>query len=131
MYRILLLLLVISQDAFADNVKVVFDPPISRTDGTAIIPSEIAGYNVFVDGIKLISSQTMPPGTGEYTLHGDVSEFTIALDPGTYNLTMTAIDTGRRESAKSDSLGVPVNFPLNPPVMGVSVIVEVVINVEN
>ena len=113
-----LILLLLSFNAFADTAVFTFTPPDSREDSTPLLPSEIGGYNVFLNGTPVdIINPLLPAATG----------FTLDLPSGVHTVTVTTVDTDGRESLMS--VPVEANVPFNPdPVSGFSVTITININ---
>ena len=91
-----LVLLLLSFNVFADTAVVTFTPPTEREDSSPLLPAEIGGYNVFVNGVMNETSPLLPAATG----------FTLYLPSGEQTVTVTTVDTDGRESVMS----VPADF---------------------
>ena len=62
-------LLCVAFNVNAQNVvKHEFTPPTMRVDGTALLASEINGYNIYLNGVILNSDKRVPAITHEQTL---------------------------------------------------------------
>ena len=103
--KYILLLLLISFQAYAEVVDISFEPPTAREDGTLLSPSEIAGYGVFNDGVA-ISPTSLVFG---------VNTVAVDLPYGRHNLTMTTVDTNGRESLYSVVFSFVLNANPKPP----------------
>ena len=91
--------------ASADDLRIEFDPPTSREDGTALDPAtEIAHYTVYCR-----AGDTYPdtgyeiPGQTETGEHATTYESLLA-ERGRYTCAMTATDTDGRESQRSNEV---------------------------
>ena len=109
-----LFLLLFSFNVFADTAVATFPPPTERENGTVLLPTEIGGYNVYVDGVGHASNPLLPTDTG----------FTINLPSGVYSIAVTAFDTDGRESVQSIPVAVDVPFDPKAP-GGVTVIITI------
>ena len=83
--------------AVADTVSLTWQPPATRTDGTAITAEEIAGYHLMVDG-KLIMENTVL-GDVPVLLSDGTNTLSYETDPGEICMTLSTVDTEGRESA--------------------------------
>ena len=83
-------------------------PPVDRENGTALPPTDIYGYLIYIDGNPLTI------GYGE--------EATISLagtiydDGQSHIVTLKTVDTGWRISGDSNSVTIPVSNPNAPGV---------------
>lgn len=112
MKYILILLLLLPLTVTAIDVAGTFDPPITRADGTTLLPSEIEGFNVYVNGVKLD-----PPLPATTYLPSDSTGFPLTLPAGTHTIGLTAVDTDGLEGDAAEVIvsgnfppGVPLNF---------------------
>ena len=112
--KYLLLLLLFSGSVFADTATFTFIPPTEREDNSPLLPAEIGGYNVFVNGVINETSPLLPTATG----------FTLDLPSGAHTVTVTTMDTDGRESLFSTPVAADV--PFDPkPVSGVTVTITI------
>lgn len=89
----------------ADTLSKTCTPPTKRADGTTLLPSEIKGYNWYVNGstAALFSTTCALTVTGVY---------------GTGYVTASTIDTADTEGAKSPQSPFTLGkAPPNPPVI--------------
>ena len=116
--KYLTLLLLLSFNAFADTATFTFVPPDSREDNTPLLPADIGGYNIFLNGVPVNAiNPLLPAATG----------FTLDLPSGAHTVTVTTLDTDTRESSPSTPLAVSV--PFSPkPVSGMSVVITITVN---
>lgn len=121
---ILLTLLVLSFSAVADDVHGTFTPPTTKVDGSELLGSDIAGFNIYVDGVVIDSMG----GAAPYTLPPNATSFTFSTTPGSHVLTMTTIDTDGRESTMSNEITIVAVSPPNAPVLDSAVVVIININ---
>ena len=111
-----LILLLLSFNAFADTAVFTFTPPDSREDDSPLLPAEIGGYNVFVNGVINETSPLLPTATG----------FTLNLPSGVHTVEVTTLDTDGRESVMSAP--TDANVPFNPkPLIGMSVVITITV----
>jgi len=105
----LLTVLLPISEARAEPVDRFFTPPTARTDGSALKPEEIAGYNAYLDGVKIESESG-----GKYTLPGDATSVTFEATLGNHELTFHTYDMDGRESELSSVAYIKVGSPPNP-----------------
>ena len=100
--------------------KITGTAPMLRADGSVLPLAEIAGYNVYV---RSSWSSFDNPAVAASLVGG---EFDYAFDvdsvlPAIYTITITAIDTDGRESARSAGIVIEVVAQVisapNPPVV--------------
>lgn len=125
MRLILLIFALMSTSVFADDdVYGTFTPPATKVDGSELLASDIAGFNIYVDGVVLDSAG----GLSGYTLPPNATSFTFNTMPGNHVLTMTTIDTDGRESTMSNELTIVAVSPPSAPVLNSAVVVIININ---
>lgn len=74
MYKLLLtfVLMLASMSAQAATVNFLWEPPEERVDGSTILPSEIAGYTIYENGVAImwVSGGASSSATYEYDSYG-------------------------------------------------------------
>jgi len=101
----ILFLLLLPTLAFADTANISYTAPTERESGAPISLSEIAGYNVYLDGIPVIDLNPLPAIATSFTL-------TVT---GNQALTMTTLDTDGREGVMSLPITVNGGSAPKPP----------------
>ena len=112
-----LILLLLSFNAFADTAVFTFTPPTEREDNSTLLPADIGGYNVFVNGVKEVTSPLLPKATG----------FTLDLPSGVHTVTVTTLDTDTRESVPSIPKDIAIPFAPKAPA-SLSVVITITVN---
>ena len=120
---LLLLITLITFDAFADVAVFNYTPPDMRADNiTPLLPSEIGGYNVYANGVLHEISPLLPTAVG----------FTLPLPQCVaggcedYRVEVTTLDTDARESVFSEPVIIKLIAMPNPPTdMGVTLIIRI------
>lgn len=88
--------------------------PTERVDGTPLDLTEIGGYRLYVDGTAVVDMPGSLNPDGQYEFQRDFAH-------GKYVAEITCIDTGGRESGKSNSVPFEViSLPAAPVLLGVS-----------
>ena len=101
----------------ADTGVFTFIPPTEREDSSALLPSEIAGYEVWVNGVK---------DTVVSPLESAATGFTLDLLSGEYIITVVTLDTEARKSAHSIPVELSVPFDPKPPTnLGVTITINI------
>jgi len=116
------LLLISSFTSMAEIRSGSYARPSLRVDGSSLSPEEIAGYNVYVDGVVIVNPEY------KYTLEGDATTFSVEVLPGNHVLTVTTHDTEGRESTMSSEITVTAKSPPNPPVIDSKTTITIIIN---
>ena len=118
MKHLLLLITLLSFNAFADTATFSFTPPTEREDNSPLLPAEIGGYNVLLNNVPVDAiNPLLPTATG----------FTLDLQAGVHTVTVTTLDTDGRMS--SPSVPVDASVPFNPkPASGISVVITITVN---
>ena len=95
----------------AQSVTLVFALPTTRTDGSALAPSDLSGFNIYRgdNGGDPVRVASVPATETGYVDAG--------LADGTYSYTVSVVDTQNpaRESAASNEIVVVVLTPLAAP----------------
>ena len=112
-----LILLLLSFNTFADTATFTFVPPTAREDSSPLLPADIGGYNVFVNGVKSVTSPLLPTATG----------FTLDLQSGVHTVEVTTLDTDGRESVPSAPTDANIPFLPNAPA-SLNVIITITVN---
>ena len=103
MKNLLFIFFLLTGYVHADGIDGTFVPPTQREDGTVLTQAEIANYEVYLNDV---ASLTVPAGA---------TTFTLTLDPGTYSLYMTTVDTDGRISLPSNVVSVTAKSPPGNP----------------
>ncbi|WP_228128440.1 fibronectin type III domain-containing protein [Marinobacter daepoensis] len=78
-----------------------WNPPMTREDGTALTPGQIAGYRIYFRLKHRDSFNVIPLSDGSTT------RYTLAdMPPGAYEFSITTIDVEGLESQRSDPVEV-------------------------
>lgn len=96
----IVLLIIATCTALAAVGNLSWTPPTEREDGTPLATTEIAGYNLYIDGQK----NNTAPLVGNST--------TLDLAPGNYAINMTTVDTDGRESVFSTTFNLIIAAPV-------------------
>lgn len=110
-----------------------FTRPTTRVSGDALLDSDIAGFNIYLDKSELPMSSTnvIPSANLQYTLPANATSLQFLVEPGDHIYTITTIDTEGRESTPSFEVGftVPILSPdlPNAPIPAGKVIIKIVI----
>lgn len=83
----------------SSSLKLNWTPPVARRDGSALSPSEIDGFRVYLGKAPGVYSSSVDVTDG--TAH---SATVTNLASGTYYLVMTTYDTSGRESGYSPEI---------------------------
>ena len=105
MKNLLLILLLVPVLAGAEIVDITFEPPTTREDGTALPANEIAGYDIYNNGIEI------PADSVTYT----DNSIAIELPYGRHAIKMRTTDTNGRFSLYSNVLVFILNANPKPP----------------
>jgi len=121
MKRLLWLLLICSPVLFAyQNKTFMWTPPTQNTDGSPLIDSEIASYNIFCAEVNAPSATLL----GTVTNTGNTSQWTSpdgSLPPGTYDCFATTVRNDGAESGRSNTVNFSVPQATPDPPTGFSV----------
>lgn len=79
----------------------VWNPPLTREDGSALTPGQIAGYRIYYRLKHQDSFSVIPLNDGSKTRY-TLSE----MQPGAYEFSITTIDVDGLESRRSDPVEV-------------------------
>lgn len=86
----------------ADTPKtLVWNPPLTREDGSALTPGQIAGYRIYYRLKHQESFSVIPLNDGSKTRY-TLSE----MQPGAYEFSITTIDVDGLESRRSDPVEI-------------------------
>lgn len=86
---------------------ITWDAPTTREDGSELLPEEICGYNIIIDGGSVNAGLTVPATPTEH----DVSY----LDNGSHVWTIATIDCDGRQSVMSEEHQFQKKGKPNPP----------------
>lgn len=127
---ILTILMTVVPFAMAQESNHSFKAPTSRVDNTELLPEEIGGFDIKVDGVIMSSSQMTPPTTEKYSISGTSRSFTVDLLPGNHIINIITVDTEGRRS--NDGAGISVDAKAPPSAMTVDDIgnIRVTVTVE-
>ena len=121
MKRLVLLLLICSPVLFAyQNKTFTWIPPTQNTDGSPLIDSEIASYNIFCAEVAASSATLL----GTVTNVGNTQQWTSpdgSLPPGTYDCFATTVRNDGVESVRSNTVNFSVPQATPDPPDGFSV----------
>lgn len=84
-------------------------PPTTRVGGAPLLPSEIQGYRVFLG-----CDATPVAQPGLFTGTSSLSVPSLFPADGVYSVCYSVVDTGDRESAKSNAVAVDVKTIAKP-----------------
>jgi len=119
--RLLLLLLICSPVLFAyQNKTFLWTPPTQNEDGSPLLDSEIASYNIFC--AESAATQTTLLGTVTNT--GNTTQWTSpdgSLPPGDYVCFATTVRNDGAESGRSNTVNFSVPQATPDPPTGFSV----------
>jgi hypothetical protein len=118
---LIVLLLVSSPVVFAyQNKTFLWQPPTQNTDGSPLLDSEIAAYNIFCKE----TAASAPTLLGTVTNTGNTTQWTSpdgSLPPGTYDCHATTIRNDGVESGDSNTVNFTVPASTPEPPTGFSV----------
>ena len=109
----LLFLLLLSFSVFADTADITYVAPTEREDNTPLLPSEIAGFNVYDSTGTLVKA-----------LPSDARGFTQTTTSVIQSLFITTLDIDGRESVYSQEATIPATIANPKPVTGITVTVS-------
>lgn len=101
----LLLLTLLTFNAYAQDTLIQWMPPTEREDNT-LLGGDLAGFNIYYGNSSgVYSSNVNIPNPS-------ISSYTLNLDSGVYYAVITAYDSDGRESIYSSEVSVTI---LSPP----------------
>lgn len=108
---IIVLMMSVAPFVVAQESNHSFNAPITRVDNTVLLPEEIAGFDIKVDGTILKSSEMVPPTTEKYSISGTARKFTVAVLPGKHAINIITVDTEGRRSTDGVDIMVSAEAP--------------------
>lgn len=119
------LLVVFPIVSHADTANGSFKAPTERVDKTLLPLSEIAGFDLYLNGIKIDN----PVDVLLPTLPNTDTTYEIQVSPGDHVLTIVTVDTEGRESTHSRDILIHAKAPPNP-VEPLDVVVTVTVTIK-
>lgn len=118
---IIVAIIVASPVLFAfQNKTFTWTPPTQNTDGSPLIDSEIASYNIFCAEVNATQATLL----GTVTNTGNTNQWTSpdgSLPPGTYDCFATTVRNDGAESGRSNTINFSVPQATPDPPTGFSV----------
>jgi len=125
---LVVLLLSVAPFAFADESSNTFEAPTTRVDNSVLLPEEIAGFDVKLNGTILKSTEMLPPTDNKYSLPGSARSFKVRADPGEHVINIVTVDTEGRRS--TDGVDIPFTAKAPPSEITKVGVVKVTVTVE-